>query len=115
MVLIEDIRMLALTSVHRGLPTLVLIKALLILCVWPLPFTSRTVDDVSWLLCGVATHKALQIGLHRPTKAYEFCSQDISEYDASPQNRRLTWLACFIVNQKYAPLVLLDLSAEHRS
>jgi hypothetical protein len=71
--------------------------ALVLLCHWPL--SHKTIqEDASWTYCGLATHMALQIGLHR--------SKFIEEYAVASENSRnaskmklLTWLGCFLVNQ----------------
>jgi hypothetical protein len=75
-----------------------LVQAYLVLCIWPMPF-GAVVDDPSWTYSGIATHKALHIGLHRPRYLKEF-------YENQPMNPesirllRMIWLTCFIVNQR---------------
>lgn len=76
------------------------VQAILILCIWPFPYTSQ-LDDQSFVFCGMAVHIGLQIGLHRPEYAYQFSSkQDVLR--TSIPIRRTTWISCFIVNQMLA-------------
>jgi hypothetical protein len=69
-------------------PTLPVVQALLLLCLWPLPFAA-TIDDPSWTFNGIAAHKALQMGLHRPNNVDA----------AAAHAMTATWLACVVVNQ----------------
>ncbi|KAJ2963134.1 hypothetical protein NQZ79_g1796 [Umbelopsis isabellina] len=76
------------------------VQAILILCLWPFPYSSQ-LDDQSFFLCGMALHIGLQIGLHRPEYAFQFSSkQDVLR--TSIPIRRTTWIACFVVNQMLA-------------
>jgi len=73
------------------------VQALLILCMWPFPFYS-TLDDPSFVYCGIATQIALQIGLHRPGLSQEFSKRkEVLEIDDHVRNG--TWMACYIVSQ----------------
>jgi hypothetical protein len=75
-----------------------IIQALLILCWWPLPFRAK-ISDPSWTYCGMATHYALQFGLHRPHHHSDFYYQiDLEGEELIVQQK--TWIACFITNQK---------------
>ncbi|KAG2175174.1 hypothetical protein INT44_007662 [Umbelopsis vinacea] len=70
--------------------------AMVFLCYWPL--THRTIqEDASWTYCGLATHMALQIGLHRFTYTEEYAIA--SENRTTSKMKLLTWLGCFLVNQ----------------
>lgn len=73
------------------------VQALLILCMWPFPF-DRTLDDPSFIYCGMATHIGFQIGLHRPGRQSEFSSRQ-EVIDVGEHARRLTWVACYVVSQ----------------
>jgi hypothetical protein len=73
------------------------VQALLILCMWPFPF-NRTLDDPSFIYCGIATQIGFQIGLHRPGRQAEFSSRH-EVLDVGEHARRMTWVACYIVNQ----------------
>jgi hypothetical protein len=73
------------------------VQALLILCTWPFPFYS-TLDDPSFVYCGIATQIGLQIGLHRPGLSQEFSKRkEVLKIDDHVRNS--TWMACFIANQ----------------
>ena len=77
-----------------------IVQALLLLCHWPFPVFTQG-EDNSWQYCGLATHAALQMGLHRPYFRREFSARNsLLERDVHSQTQ--TWLACFIVNQTYA-------------
>ncbi|KAK9250137.1 hypothetical protein V1507DRAFT_395126 [Lipomyces tetrasporus] len=95
--LIWPIRRLAMESAVRETPSLSLVQAYLLLCVWPMPF-GAVADDPSWTYCGIATHKAQHLGLHRPDHLNEFV-QGAAFDDELLVSMRNTWLACFIVNQ----------------
>ena len=95
------IRRLAVENSMRSLPNLALVQALLLLCLWTPSYTSQS-DDPSWMLCGIATHKALQLGLHRSGFDHEFMSLSEQTLDyGAREARRRTWLACFIVNERF--------------
>ncbi|KAI8875321.1 hypothetical protein K501DRAFT_289422 [Backusella circina FSU 941] len=73
-----------------------ILQALLITSLWPFPSTSL-LSDSSYLLCGLAIHIGLQIGLHRPERSYEFSSkQEVLRTDSN--TRRATWLSCYSIN-----------------
>lgn len=76
-----------------------IVQALLILCMWP-PSFSWNRHDPSLLYSGIAIHMGLQLGLHRPTLAREFCLDD-DHLQAEPdsETKKTTWLACYIVSQ----------------
>ncbi|KAK0614841.1 hypothetical protein B0T17DRAFT_510672 [Bombardia bombarda] len=78
-------------------PSLPLVQALLLLCLWPLPFASMD-DDPSWTFVGIATHKALQMALHKSTFERNFDNQMSRLNELTRQTMRSTWLACFILN-----------------
>jgi Fungal specific transcription factor domain len=74
------------------------IQALLLLCTWPFPYTAKILDR-SWSYCGTATHIALELGLHRPRHISDFV-WNVTVEEETLLTRRITWLACFIVNHK---------------
>ncbi|OZJ05662.1 hypothetical protein BZG36_01429 [Bifiguratus adelaidae] len=87
--------------IFRPFTSLTHVYALVLLCHWPLPHQTFQ-EDVSWTYAGIATHIALQIGLHRSafTEEYTICKDGSQKYQA----RALTWLACVLVNQEAANL-----------
>jgi len=77
---------------------LLVIQALMVLCIWQLPY-GATDDDPAWMFCGIATHKALKMGLHRPFSSkmeFDYFMSRDKEVKVARQN---TWATCFIVNQ----------------
>ncbi|KAK9327201.1 hypothetical protein V1520DRAFT_62955 [Lipomyces starkeyi] len=82
------------------------VQALLLLCCWPFPF-DLSISDTSWMFCGMATHMALQLGLHRPHHLTEFVYRPYQQPEFGPNStpngiessiRRLVWAGCYIVN-----------------
>lgn len=80
------------------------VQALLILCMWPFPFTDQK-SDPSFIYGGIATQIAQQIGLHRPGIDFETSNTSRGGLESGTQAkeedviRTTTWMACFIVNQ----------------
>ena len=89
------------------------VKALILLCAWPLP-TSSTSTDPTFMYCGLMVQIALQIGLHRPSHAQDFSKFRIELRDVELQDRVVVWSACNIVAQRIAtaygqpPLTIYD-------
>ena len=77
------------------------IKALILLCAWPLP-SSSTSSDPTFMLAGMMMQVALQIGLHRPDHAQDFSKFRIELRQAELQDRVITWAACNMVAQRTA-------------
>lgn len=75
------------------------VQALLLLSWWPLSLDASVLNP-SWAYCGLANHTALQFGLHRSQHLGDF-RYGYSPGEESRQSMRRTWLACFIVNQRY--------------
>ncbi|CAN8100955.1 unnamed protein product [Discula destructiva] len=74
------------------------VKALCLLCTWPLP-TSTSSSDPTQILCGVMMKIATLIGLHRPHHINDF-SRVIVELDNQQlHDRVVTWAVCNIVAQ----------------
>ncbi|PMD45865.1 hypothetical protein L207DRAFT_562926 [Hyaloscypha variabilis F] len=73
------------------------VQALLLICWWPYPFAA-TKEEPSWTYCGLATHFALQHGMHRPHNISDFHYQKTMKQDELILWRK-TWLGCFITNQ----------------
>lgn len=99
--LIWPIRRLAMESAIREIHSPPLVRAYLLLCVWSMPF-GAVVDDPCWTYSGIATHKALHLGLHRPLYLKEFYENQPMDSE-SVRLLRVTWLACFIVNERFGP------------
>lgn len=74
------------------------VKALCLLCTWPLP-TSTTTSDPTHILCGVMMKTATGIGLHRPNHTQDFSRVSIELNKEQLHDRVSTWAVCNIVAQ----------------
>jgi transcriptional regulatory protein LEU3 len=74
------------------------VKALCLLCTWPLP-TSRTSTEQTYMLCGLMMQIALQIGLHQPTHLQDFSRVKLTIRREDINDRVRTWAVCNIVAQ----------------
>ncbi|MCJ1463102.1 hypothetical protein MMC07_001707 [Pseudocyphellaria aurata] len=77
------------------------VQAMCLLCTWPLPFSS-TSSDQTFMLSGLMTHIALQIGLHRPSHAQDFTKFKVELREEELKDRVRTWAACNIIAQRVA-------------
>lgn len=75
------------------------VKALILLCAWPLATTSTSTDP-TFMLCGMMMQIALQIGLHRPTHAQDFTKFRIELREVELQDRVVVWTVCNLVAQR---------------
>ncbi|KAF2815803.1 uncharacterized protein BDZ99DRAFT_505483 [Mytilinidion resinicola] len=66
------------------------VKALCLLCTWPLP-TSRTSTDPTFMLCGLMMQIATQIGLHQPTHPQDFSRMKLRLKREDIDDRLRTW------------------------
>ncbi|KAF2263048.1 hypothetical protein CC78DRAFT_554239 [Lojkania enalia] len=74
------------------------VKALCLLCTWPLP-ARTTVTDPTFMLCGVMMQIAMQIGLHQPTHPQDFSRTKVRLRQEDIHDRLRTWAVCNIVAQ----------------
>ncbi|KAH7319995.1 c6 zinc finger domain-containing protein [Stachybotrys elegans] len=74
------------------------VKALCLLCAWPLP-TSTTTSDPTHILCGVMMKTATGIGLHRPNNIQDFSRVSVQLNREQLGDRVTTWAVCNIVAQ----------------
>jgi hypothetical protein len=74
------------------------VKALCLLCVWPLP-TSTTSTDPTHILSGVMMKTATGIGLHRPNHTQDFSRVSVELNREQLHDRVTTWAVCNIVAQ----------------
>ncbi|RXG46939.1 hypothetical protein VDGE_06086 [Verticillium dahliae] len=74
------------------------VKALCLLCTWPLP-TSTTTADPTHILCGVMLRTATGIGLHRPNHTQDFSRVSVDLNKEQLHDRVTTWAVCNIVAQ----------------
>lgn len=77
------------------------VKALVLLCAWPLPCSSTSTDS-TFILAGMMMQIALQIGLHRPDHAQDFSKFRIELRKADLQDRVVVWSVCNMVAQRIA-------------
>lgn len=74
------------------------VKALCLLCTWPLP-TSTSSTDPTHILGGVMMKIATGIGLHRPNHAQDFSRVSVIFNQDELHDRVTTWAVCNIVAQ----------------
>ncbi|KAL3454031.1 hypothetical protein BJX65DRAFT_83215 [Aspergillus insuetus] len=77
------------------------VKALCLLCTWPLPTTSQR-TDATFMLCGLMMQISMQLGLHRPVQAEEFTTFKMEGQGEAVKDRLQTWVLCNIVAQNVA-------------
>ena len=77
------------------------VKALAILCIWPLPNSSTSVEP-TMMLTGIMFQLAMQYGLHRPSHAQDFSRFRIELRDEEVTDRLHTWATVNIVAQNVA-------------
>lgn len=75
------------------------VKALCILCTWPLPISSTSTDP-TFMLSGLMMQIAMQIGLHRPSHAQDFTKFRVELREEELKDRVKTWAACNVVAQR---------------
>ncbi|KAL9631657.1 MAG: hypothetical protein Q9164_005768 [Protoblastenia rupestris] len=81
--------------------TYIFVKALSVLCTWPLPISS-TSSDPTFMLSGLNLQIAMQIGLHRPSHAQDFTKFKIEFMEDELRDRVRTWASCNAVAQRVA-------------
>lgn len=93
------------------------VKALSLLCTWPIPLVmdmskrnrserlggglGLSEMDPTFMFTGIMMQIALQTGLHRPLHAQDFIKQTRDVSDAEINDRKLTWAVCNIVSQGF--------------
>ncbi|KAJ9616448.1 suppressor protein sef1 [Cladophialophora chaetospira] len=93
----QPLKRLVLSPEYLSSQSLEMIQALLLLCTWA-GGDDRSWTDLSWTYSGIATHAALQMGLHRPEYANDFIYGSKFD-DEIILSRRKAWIACFIENE----------------
>ncbi|KAH8899241.1 hypothetical protein GQ53DRAFT_635098 [Thozetella sp. PMI_491] len=86
------------TTVGEVPQTYFAVKALCLLCTWPLP-TSTTAADPTHILCGAMMKTATGIGLHRPNHINDFSRVAVELNKEGLNDRVTTWAVCNIVAQ----------------
>lgn len=82
----------------RNQPNHHVVKALCLLCTWPVP-AERTVTDPTFMMCGVMMQIAMQIGLHQPAHPQDFSRTKVRLQQEDIHDRLRTWAVCNIVAQ----------------
>jgi hypothetical protein len=82
----------------RNQPNHHVVKALCLLCTWPVP-AERTVTDPTFMMCGVMMQTAMQIGLHQPAHPQDFSRTKVRLQQEDIHDRLRTWAVCNIVAQ----------------
>ncbi|KAB8207397.1 hypothetical protein BDV34DRAFT_192183 [Aspergillus parasiticus] len=77
------------------------VKALCLLCTWPLPTTSQR-TDATFMLSGLMMQISMQLGLHRPVQPEEFTTFRMEVQGEAVKDRIQTWAICNIVAQNVA-------------
>ncbi|GES65413.1 C6 zinc finger domain protein [Aspergillus terreus] len=77
------------------------VKALCLLCTWPLPTTSQR-TDATFMLSGLMMQISMQLGLHRPVQAEEFTTFRMEAQGEAVKDRLQTWAICNVVAQNVA-------------
>lgn len=91
----------------------IVVKALCLLCTWPLPISS-TSSDPTLMLAALMMQVAMQVGLHRPSHTQDFTKFKVELLDEELKDRIRTWAACNGVAQRVStgygqpPLTLYD-------
>ena len=78
----------------------IVVKALCILCTWPLPIGS-TSSDPTFMLSGLMMQIALQLGLHRPSHTQDFTKFKVELMEEEMRDRVQTWAAANATAQRY--------------
>ena len=73
------------------------VKALCLICFWPLPTTLGHLDP-TFQLCGTMMQTALQNLLHRPIQNFLRIQGSLPE--AEQYDRLITWAACNVVTER---------------
>lgn len=85
--------------------TYLIVKALCVLCTWPLPISS-TSSDPTFMLSGLNMQIAMQIGLHRPSHVQDFQKFKTDLMEEELRDRVRTWASCNAVAQRYPTIRL---------
>ena len=89
------------TTLSQVPQTYHVVKALALLCSWPLP-NSSTSQEPTMMLTGVMFQLAMQYGLHRPSHAQDFSRFRIDLREEDIADRLNTWAAVNTVAQNVA-------------
>ncbi|KIW00703.1 uncharacterized protein PV09_07689 [Verruconis gallopava] len=77
------------------------VKALCLLCTWPLPVSSTT-EDMTFVYSGIMMKFAMHLGIHRPSSPTDFNNIPINLQQDQVKDRLRTWAICNLVAQNVA-------------
>ena len=89
------------------------VKALCLLCVWPLPVSSTSADP-TMMIVGLMMQIARQIGLHRPSQAQDFSKFKVELIEDELRDRVKTWAACNVIAQRWGLYYCFDIILTRR-
>lgn len=75
------------------------VKAVCLLCTWPLPVSSTSADP-TYMLSGLNMHLAMAMGLHRPSHSQDFSKFKAELMEEELRDRVRTWASCNAVAQR---------------
>ena len=84
-----------------GLPqNFIVVKALCILIIWPMPISSSS-SDPTFLLSGLAIQLSLSYGIQWPLHSQAYTKVRIELREEDLKDRVRTWAACNVAAQRY--------------
>ncbi|KAB2580987.1 hypothetical protein BFW01_g6864 [Lasiodiplodia theobromae] len=86
-------RALLWTTISDVPQTYHVVKGMCLLCTWPLPASSTTMDE-TFMLAGVMMQIAMHHGLHQPSHAQDFSRTHVQLRDDEIKDRLSTWAVC---------------------
>lgn len=78
----------------------IVVKALCLICSWPMPISSTSADP-TFMLSGMMMQIAMQIGIHRPSHAQDFTKFKVELREEELKDRVRTWASCNAVAQRW--------------
>ena len=85
-------------TISRPPTTHYVVKALCLICTWPLPVSSST-TDMTFSLSGIMMKFAMHLGLHRPSNPMDFSRTRVQLKEEDISDRLKTWVVCNLVAQ----------------
>lgn len=75
------------------------LKAMVLLCLWPMPTSSMSTDP-SFVLASACKSSAMHVGVHKPHSAQDFTRIRTSPSREEVKDALTTWSACFIAAER---------------
>ena len=101
-----------LASNFLGPPSVQVLQAMLLLCVWPVPIRAQH-DDPCWTICGMAVNMAMQMGFHQPHHTEEYF-RPFDKIPATIEIRCRIWLVCFQLSTRYVDFIIYSQDSSER-